>query len=151
MLPPKTKALVFTVRREPASPKAKQMKFPRWLNTIDLLRKLPKTSGERVHPEQRCTPALRVGAFFRRWSRLRAVEGASPYGLCAIPFVGRRSRTAEDVGPYGLVRFSIVGRGLRAVEGAFPVAVPEKICGLALSLIFSTAAMFAKANLQCSA
>ncbi|MBO5355420.1 MAG: hypothetical protein J6B09_05065, partial [Clostridia bacterium] len=24
------------------------MKFPQWLNTIDLLRKLPKTSGERV-------------------------------------------------------------------------------------------------------
>ena len=52
------KGLCF--RREPASPKAKQMKFPRWLNTIDLLRKLPKTSGERVHPEQRCTPALRL-------------------------------------------------------------------------------------------
>ncbi|MBO5355949.1 MAG: hypothetical protein J6B09_07785, partial [Clostridia bacterium] len=32
-------------------------------------------------------------------------------------------------------------------EDAFPVAVPEKICGLALSLIFSTAAMFAKGKL----
>ena len=43
--------------------------------------------------------------------------------------------------------FFVVGRRLRAVEGAFPVAVPEKICGLALSLIFSTAAMFAKGKL----
>ena len=66
-------------RREPASPKAKQMKFPRWLNTIDLLRKLPKTSGERVHPKQRCTPALRVGALFRHLAnRARYSAGVMP-------------------------------------------------------------------------
>ena len=76
----------------------------------------------------------------------------------------RYSRTVEDAGPYkpspaekgdGLrwlrrapfTRFSVVDRGLRAVEGAFPVAVPEKIYGLALSLIFSTVAMFAKGKL----
>ena len=35
----------------------------------------------------------------------------------------------------------------RTAEDVFPVAVPEKICGLALSLIFSTAAMFAKGKL----
>ena len=36
--------------------------------------------------------------------------------------------------------FGLSWSRMRAVEGAFPVAVPEKICGLALSLIFSTAA-----------
>jgi hypothetical protein len=45
------------------------------------------------------------------------------------------------------LHFPVVGCGSRTVEDVFPVAVPEKICGLALSLIFSTAAMFAKGKL----
>ena len=69
---------------EPASPKAKQMKFPQWLNAIDLLRKLPKTSGERVilsavellrsemseakaRGVSRCGISQRVLPAYRRW------------------------------------------------------------------------------------
>ena len=41
---------------EPASPSAKQMKFSQWLNAIDLLRKLPKTSESVCIPTATCHP-----------------------------------------------------------------------------------------------
>jgi hypothetical protein len=84
---------------------------------------------------------------FRRWSRTKlaigelaqvCLDGSTP-SICYAN-TAKLGRAVEGASPYGLVRRPIVGRGSRAVEGAFPVAVPEKICGLALSLIFSTAA-----------
>jgi hypothetical protein len=71
-------------------------------------------------------------------------------------FFRRRSRTKLAIGELAQVCldgstpsicYANTAKLGRAVEGAFPVAVPEKICGLALSLIFSTAAMFAKGKL----
>jgi hypothetical protein len=58
------------------------------------------------------TVVKNAAALIAKYCYKRAVEGASPYQF-------RRFAPCED---------------------AFPVAVPEKICGLALSLIFSTAA-----------
>ena len=62
------------------------MKFPQWLNAIDLLRKLPKTSGERVILSKDA-PALRLVRCSILDRGLRAVEGASPYGWCVAPLL----------------------------------------------------------------